>query len=45
MENTKNEVKTETQTETQVAPKNESPKGRIRIRQLPERPLGLIQGN
>jgi len=32
--------------ETQAAPKNEAAKpGRIRIRQLPERPLGLIQGN
>lgn len=31
--------------ETQATPKNETPKqGRIRIRQLPDRPLGLIQG-
>lgn len=42
MENDKKIVE---KTETQAAPKQETPKGRIRIRQLPERPLGLIQGN
>ena len=35
--------KIEEKNEKQAAPKDE-PKARVRIRQLPERPLGLIQG-
>jgi|SwirhirootsSR1_FD_contig_41_585726_length_348_multi_1_in_0_out_0_2 hypothetical protein len=36
--------KIEEKNEKQATPKDEAKPARVRIRQLPERPLGLIQG-